>query len=100
MEKAVNVETVVEADWKATHNFGEHTKPNQGEKQNYNKGQKFNKRRDEAFGGQSCYKGNSGICFSCGQQGDILRNVSMPSTEQPAKFFIIGKEICHLFYLR
>ena len=43
VEKAVNVETVIETERKATHNFGEHTKPNQGEKQNYNTGQKFNK---------------------------------------------------------
>ncbi|KAF8087922.1 hypothetical protein N665_0561s0005 [Sinapis alba] len=73
VEKAVNVETEVEAERKATHNFGGHTKSNLGEKQNYNNNQRFNKGKREAIGGQANNHGNSRVCYICGQPRHISR---------------------------
>ncbi|XP_056855666.1 uncharacterized protein LOC130505079 [Raphanus sativus] len=73
VEKAVNVETVLEAERKVTHNSGGQTKFNQGERSNYNKGPRFNKGKGRGFGGQGIYRSNSRVCYICGQPGHISR---------------------------
>ncbi|KAF8107463.1 hypothetical protein N665_0121s0016 [Sinapis alba] len=73
VEKAVNVETVLEAEKKTTPHSGGHIKFNQGENPIYNKGPRFNKGKGRGFGGQGNNRSNSGVCYICGQPGHISR---------------------------
>ncbi|XP_018453506.1 uncharacterized protein LOC108824580 [Raphanus sativus] len=73
VEKAVNVETVLEAERKVTQHSGGQTKFNQGERSNYNKGPRFNKGKGRGFGGQGIYRSNSRVYYICGQPGHISR---------------------------
>ncbi|KAF8118670.1 hypothetical protein N665_0003s0045 [Sinapis alba] len=73
VEKAFNVEIVLEAEKKTTPHSGGHIKLNQVEKPNYNKGPRFNKGKGRGFGGQGNYRGNSGAFYICGQPGHISK---------------------------
>ncbi|KAF2601770.1 hypothetical protein F2Q70_00025983 [Brassica cretica] len=61
VEKAANVETVLEAERKTIPHSGGHTKFSQGEKPNFNKDPRFNKGKGRGFGDQANNRGSSGV---------------------------------------
>ncbi|KAF3552626.1 hypothetical protein DY000_02007630 [Brassica cretica] len=73
VEKAVNVETVLEAERKTIPHSGGHTKFSQGGRPNFNKGPRFNKGKGQTFGGQTNYRSNTGVCYICDQPGHISK---------------------------
>ncbi|KAF2578822.1 hypothetical protein F2Q68_00004828 [Brassica cretica] len=73
VEKAVNVETVMEAERKTISHSGGHTKFSQGERLNINKGPRSHKGKGQEFGGQTNNRGNTGVCYTCDQPGHISR---------------------------
>ncbi|KAF3547843.1 hypothetical protein DY000_02005082 [Brassica cretica] len=73
VEKAVNVETVLEAERKTIQHSGGHTKFSQGERPNFNKGPRSNKAKGRGFGGQANNRGNTRVCYTCDQPGHISR---------------------------
>ncbi|KAF3514163.1 hypothetical protein F2Q69_00006406 [Brassica cretica] len=73
VEKAVNVETVLEAERKTIQHSGGHTKFSQGERPNFNKGPRSHKGKGRGFGGQANNRGNTGVCYTCDQPGHISR---------------------------
>lgn len=73
VEKAVNVEAVLDAEKKVTQHSGGHPKFNQGERSNYNKGPRFNRGKGRGYGGRGNYRSNNGVCYICGQPGHISR---------------------------
>ncbi|XP_013723761.2 uncharacterized protein LOC106427587 [Brassica napus] len=75
VEKAVNVETVLEAERKTIPHSGGHTNFSQGERLNFNKGQKSNKGKGRGFGGQANNRGNTG-----GHYASSCQNKPIPST--------------------
>ena len=81
MEKAVNVETVLEAERKTIQHFGGHTKFSQGERPNFNMGPRFKKGKGRGFGGQANNHGNTCVCYTCAQPGHRI-NESMEFQSQ------------------
>ncbi|XP_033131794.1 uncharacterized protein LOC117126791 [Brassica rapa] len=73
VEKAVNVETVLEAERKTLPHSGGHTKFSQGERPNFNKSPRSYKGKGRGFGGQANNRGNTGVCYTCDQPGHISR---------------------------
>ncbi|KAF3554607.1 hypothetical protein F2Q69_00012258 [Brassica cretica] len=73
VEKAVNVETVLDAERKTIQHSGGHTKFSQGEMPNFNKGPRSHKGKGREFGGQANNPGNTGVCYTCDQPGHISR---------------------------
>ncbi|XP_013632796.1 PREDICTED: uncharacterized protein LOC106338338 [Brassica oleracea var. oleracea] len=73
VEKAVNVETVLEADRKTIPHSGGPTKFSQGGRSNFNKGPWFNKGKGKKFGGQTNYRSNTGVCYIFDQPGHISK---------------------------
>ncbi|XP_048611516.1 uncharacterized protein LOC125585856 [Brassica napus] len=73
VEKAVNVETVLDAERKTIQHSGGHTKFSQGEMPNFNKGPRSHKGKGREFGGQANNRGNTGVCYTCDQPGHISR---------------------------
>ncbi|KAF3510981.1 hypothetical protein F2Q69_00007330 [Brassica cretica] len=73
VEKAVNVETVLEAERKTIPHSGGHTKFSQGGRPNFNKGPRFNKGKGQKFGGQTNNRSNTGVCYICDQPGHISK---------------------------
>ena len=73
MEKAVNVETLLEAERKTLPHSGGHTKFSQGERPYFNKGPISYKGKGRGFGGQANNRGNTGVCYTCDQPGHISR---------------------------
>ncbi|KAF8082323.1 hypothetical protein N665_0833s0003 [Sinapis alba] len=73
VEKAVNVEIVLEFEKKTTPHSGGHIKFNQRENPNDNKGPRLNQGKGRGFRGQGNYRGNSGACYICGQPEHISK---------------------------
>ncbi|KAF3555262.1 hypothetical protein F2Q69_00013217 [Brassica cretica] len=73
VEKAINVETVLEAERKVTQHYGGHTKFSQGERPNFNRGPRSHKGKGRGFGGQANNRGNTGVCYTCDHPGHISR---------------------------
>ncbi|XP_031268455.1 uncharacterized protein LOC116126918, partial [Pistacia vera] len=73
VEKAVNVETVLEAERKTLPHSGGHTKFSQGERPNFNKGPRSYKGKGRGFGGQANNRGNTVVCYICDQPGHISK---------------------------
>ncbi|KAF2609695.1 hypothetical protein F2Q70_00010419 [Brassica cretica] len=73
VEKAVNVETVLEAERKTIPHSGGHTKFSQRGRPNFNKGPRFNKGKGKKIGGQTNYRSNTGVCYICDQPGHISK---------------------------
>ncbi|XP_013639165.1 PREDICTED: uncharacterized protein LOC106344308 [Brassica oleracea var. oleracea] len=73
VEKAVNVETVLEAERKTIPHSGGHTKFSQGERPSLSKGPKSNKGKGRRFGGQTNYRSNTRVCYICDQPGHISK---------------------------
>ncbi|KAF3510761.1 hypothetical protein F2Q69_00005740 [Brassica cretica] len=93
-EKAVNVETVLEAERKTIQHSGGYTKFNQGKRPNFNNGPRSHKGKGRGSGGQDNNRGNTGVCFvatlgmedvtcfSCGMMGHYAS--SCPNKPIPA----------------
>ncbi|KAF3534948.1 hypothetical protein DY000_02040709 [Brassica cretica] len=73
VEKAVNVETVLEAERKTISHSGGLTKFSQVERPNFNKGPRSHKRKRRGFGGRANNRCNTGVCYTCDQPGHISR---------------------------
>ncbi|KAF3585987.1 hypothetical protein F2Q69_00026346 [Brassica cretica] len=73
VEKAVNVETVLEAERKTIPHSGGHTKFSQGERPSLSKGPRSNKGKGRRFGGQTNYRSNTRVCYICDQPGHISK---------------------------
>ncbi|XP_022553633.1 uncharacterized protein LOC111203830 [Brassica napus] len=73
VEKAVNVETVLEAERKTLPHSGGHTKFSLGERPNFNKGPRSYKGKGRGFGGQANNRGNTVVCYICDQPGHISK---------------------------
>ncbi|KAG5393271.1 hypothetical protein IGI04_023234, partial [Brassica rapa subsp. trilocularis] len=73
VEKAVNVETVLEAERKTIPHSGGHTKFSHGERPNFNKGPRSKKGKGQRFGGQTNYRSNTGVCYIFDQPGHISK---------------------------
>ncbi|KAF3607905.1 hypothetical protein DY000_02046394 [Brassica cretica] len=71
VEKAINVETVLEAERKTIPHSGGHTKFSQGGRPNFNKGPWSIKGKGQKFGGQTNYRSNTGVCYICDKPGHI-----------------------------
>ncbi|KAF2546249.1 hypothetical protein F2Q70_00020600 [Brassica cretica] len=73
VEKAINVETVLEAERKTIPHSGGHTKFSQGGRPNFNKGPWSIKGKGQKFGGQTNYRSNTGVCYICDKPGHISK---------------------------